>query len=111
MAAACLVSFCVGGLVTAACTYYILLKRRPGTSIRGSHLYDTLTKPSSNAYVTVRGVHELAELKRGGRTTSSFKSCDFPEKTATIRRSGSSRYTPAAAAELRANLASDAVYS
>ncbi|XP_037094784.1 semaphorin-5B-like [Pollicipes pollicipes] len=114
MVAACLGCFCTGALLATVCTYYHLTRRRhPG--VRSSKYYDALPKAvSPNAYVTVRGVpgvHELAELKNGRRRNGSVKGGELvSEKTATIRRSGSTRYNPVSAAELRANLASDAIY-
>ena len=113
---ACLGCFCAGGLLAAVATYYYLHRRRYGR-VPGSKYYDTLPKPAApNAYVTVRGVpgvHELAELRSGrGRHSSAAKTAELiqPEKTATIRRNGSQRYTPVSGAELRVNLASDNIY-
>ena len=113
---ACLGCFCAGGLLAAAATYYYFQRRRYGR-VPGSKYYDTLPRPAAaNAYVTVRGVpgvHELAELRSGrGRPQSAGKAADLlpPEKTATVRRSDSQRYTAVPSAELRLNLASDTIY-
>ena len=114
---ACLGCFCAGALLAAVATYYYLHRRRYGR-VPGSKYYDTLPKPAApNAYVSIRGVpgvHELAELRNGrGRHSSAGKSAAElaqPEKTATIRRNGSQRYTAVSGAELRADLASDAIY-
>ncbi|XP_043199748.1 semaphorin-5B-like [Amphibalanus amphitrite] len=111
---ACLGCFCAGALLAAAGTYYYLHRRRYGR-VPGSKYYDTLPKPAApNAYQSVPGVQELAELRNGrGRHSSAGKSAaelSQPEKTATIRRNGSQRYTSVLGSELRANLASDTIY-